>query len=91
MSDPYVIVSFSNFSKATSVINKTRCPLWNQTLMEDDIELCGNREFITDHVPPVTVDLWDKDRLVSQQWVTLVQAPSLHGQHSAGSFRVGTA
>lgn len=65
LSDPYALISFSNYSEATRVIYETRCPVWNQTLMEDDIELCGNKSFIMDHVPPVTLELWDKDRLVS--------------------------
>ena len=65
LSDPYAIVSFNIFSQATRVVKETRCPVWNQTLMEEDINLCGNKLFITDHNPPVTVEIWDKDMLVS--------------------------
>lgn len=68
LSDPYAVVSFDIFSAATRVIYETRCPVWNQTLMEDNIELCGNKCFITEHVPPVTVELWDKDVLVSHMY-----------------------
>lgn len=30
-----------------------------------DIVLYGSRDFIMKHIPPVTVQLWDKDMLVS--------------------------
>ena len=33
--------------------------------MIKEIELSGNKTFITEHTPPVTVELWDKDKLVS--------------------------
>jgi hypothetical protein len=33
--------------------------------MEDNIELHGSRSFIMEHIPPVTIQLWDKDMLVS--------------------------
>lgn len=65
LSDPYAVVSFNTFSGATRVIYETRCPVWNETLMKNNIELCGSQSFVTEHVPPVTVELWDKDVLVS--------------------------
>ena len=65
LSDPYAVISFSNHSKATVVIRDTRCPVWNQTILMKDIELCGNKAFIMEHVPPVTVEIWDKDKLVN--------------------------
>ena len=66
LSDPYAVISFNNFSDATRVIYKTRCPVWNQTIMEDNIELYGSRPFIKEQVSPVNVELWDRDTFVSE-------------------------
>lgn len=71
LSDPYAVVSFSNFSEATRVIKETRCPVWNQTLMKD-IELCGNKSFTMEHIPQVSVEFWDKDLFVSCLIVAIV-------------------
>lgn len=65
LSDPYAVVSFNDFNDKTKIIKESRCPVWNQTLMMNDIELYGNKDFIMEHIPPVTVEFWDKDMLVS--------------------------
>lgn len=65
LSDPYAVVSFSNFSQKTEVIKDTRNPQWKQTLIFTEIEVHGNKNFLKEHVAPVTIVLWDKDVIVS--------------------------
>lgn len=60
-SDPYVKLLFNNYDKQISIVSKTKKytvnPVWNQILQ---LKVSFYKEGI---VPPLLVELWDKDTL----------------------------
>lgn len=63
--DPYGKVSFANRSQATRVQKKTISPIWNQTVVLSDVVLFGDPESAHKFTPPVTVEFFDRDWIVS--------------------------
>ncbi len=49
----------------TLVKNQTLGPIWNQTLVFDNVILYGDRDSIVQYPPPVIVELFDEDTVVS--------------------------
>uniref|UniRef100_A0AAY4D2T6 C2 domain-containing protein n=1 Tax=Denticeps clupeoides TaxID=299321 RepID=A0AAY4D2T6_9TELE len=62
-SDPYAHVSFLHLSKTTEIIKATLNPTWDQTLIFDDIEICGNPQIIVQNPPSVVMELYDSDQV----------------------------
>lgn len=63
-SDPYAHVSFLHVSKTTEVVRFTLNPLWDQTLIFEDIEIYGDPQTIARNPPDVVLELCDKDQVV---------------------------
>ena len=63
--DPYGKVSFANHSKTTKVQKETISPIWNQTIVLNDVVLFGDPESAHKFIPSVTVEFFDKDWIVS--------------------------
>ena len=64
-SDPYVIVSFDDVSIQSRVCKETVCPTWDQTLIIDTIRLYGDPDTILRSPPPIILEFFDKDDIVS--------------------------
>uniref|UniRef100_A0AAQ4PUW1 Myoferlin like n=1 Tax=Gasterosteus aculeatus aculeatus TaxID=481459 RepID=A0AAQ4PUW1_GASAC len=62
-SDPYAHVSFLHVSKTTEVVRFTLNPLWDQTLIFEDIEIYGDPQTIARNPPDVVLELCDKDQV----------------------------
>ena len=63
--DPYGKVSFANRSKTTKVQKETISPIWNQTIVLNDVVLFVDPESAHKFIPSVTVEFFDKDWIVS--------------------------
>ncbi|XP_027862277.1 myoferlin [Xiphophorus couchianus] len=62
-SDPYAHVSFLHVSKTTEVIRTTLNPMWDQTLIFEDIEIFGDPQTIERNPPNVVFELYDSDQV----------------------------
>lgn len=58
-------MSFVNRSEATRVQKETVSPIWNQTVVLRDVVLFGDPASAHKFIPPVTVEFYDKDWIVS--------------------------
>lgn len=63
--DPYAAVSFGTQSQLTECIEKTLSPMWDQTLIFDEITLYGPPELVQQNPPECVVEIFDKDMIVS--------------------------
>lgn len=63
--DPYAAVSFATQSQLTETLKKTLSPMWDQTLIFDELTLYGPPEHIAQNPPEVVVEIFDKDLIVS--------------------------
>lgn len=84
VSDAYANVCFQNVSDNTRVVKETLCPDWDQTLLFEEMALYGSPEVIAENPPYVTIELFDKDRVVRLITVIVHNAASrvLHNQDS---------
>lgn len=64
-SDPYARVVFGNRSGLTSSIKQTCSPLWDTSIILDNIEICGEKSEIVGNPPNVVIEFFDEDALVS--------------------------
>ncbi|XP_023819286.1 myoferlin [Oryzias latipes] len=62
-SDPYAHVSFLHMSKTTHVIQNTLNPIWDQTLIFEDIEIHGDPQTVASCPPEVVLELYDSDQV----------------------------
>ena len=65
ITDPYAVVSFGTQSQLTECIEKTLSPMWDQTLIFDEITLYGPPELVQQNPPECVVEVFDKDMIVS--------------------------
>jgi len=64
-SDPYARVVFGNRSGCTRTVHQTCSPMWDTSLVLDNIEICGDKDEIAANPPHVVVEMFDEDVLVS--------------------------
>ncbi len=62
--DPYARVVFANGSAVTLRIDRTLCPVWDETLIFENILLVGDPEHTEDSSPDVVIELYDYDQIV---------------------------
>jgi len=62
--DPFARVAFLNYSQATEKVEKTLCPTWDQTLLFDDLEICGEPPDLITDVPWCIIEIFDHDPFV---------------------------
>jgi hypothetical protein len=65
LSDPYIVLSFSHYSARSRVVNESVCPTWDQTLLISKVRIFGNPNSVLDSPPPVVMEFFDKDIVVS--------------------------
>uniref|UniRef100_T1JKN2 C2 domain-containing protein n=1 Tax=Strigamia maritima TaxID=126957 RepID=T1JKN2_STRMM len=59
--DPFAAVIFLSRSQTTDKVHQTLCPIWDQSLIFEDITMYGNCEDITDRPPYVYLEIYDHD------------------------------
>ncbi|XP_028820324.1 myoferlin-like [Denticeps clupeoides] len=62
-SDPYAYVSFLHMSKTTETVKATVNPMWDQTLIFNDLEVYGDPQNLVRHPPKVVLEIYDKDQV----------------------------
>ncbi|XP_072409909.1 myoferlin-like [Chiloscyllium punctatum] len=60
--DPYVQVSLLHQSKRTDIIRGTLNPIWDQTLIFEEVEIYGNLREVVECPPFVSLELFDSNR-----------------------------
>ena len=73
LSDPFARVIFANQCLSTQVIYESVCPYWDEQLVFDDIKLHGSDANIKAYPPKVVVEVFDVDRVESEEGVELVR------------------
>ncbi|XP_053548396.1 myoferlin isoform X2 [Bombina bombina] len=68
-SDPYAHVSFLHRSKTTEIIHSTLNPTWDQTLIFNEIEICGDPQTIRQNPPNVAVEIFDNDQVGKDEFL----------------------
>ncbi|VDP97712.1 unnamed protein product [Trichobilharzia regenti] len=54
LSDAYVRCSFQGYSQETQIIQQSLCPTWDETLIYEQIDMCGDPKSIEYSPPPIT-------------------------------------
>ena len=60
-------VHFSGHSACTQVIEQTLSPTWDEMVLLQKIELCGELPQLSEDPPLVVVNVFDQDNVVSVQ------------------------
>lgn len=71
LSDPFARVICGEFCKCTQVIDETLSPTWDELLLFDDILIYGTAEEIKKDPPSIVIELFDQDKVVSLNLITL--------------------
>ncbi|XP_071827267.1 myoferlin-like isoform X3 [Apostichopus japonicus] len=61
-SDPYAYVSFLHRSGKTEIIQHSLCPIWDQTIIFEEMEIHGDPALFAASPPDVIVEIFDSDK-----------------------------
>lgn len=61
LSDPYVRISFCNQSQVSEVMHRTLCPIWDQTIIFENVFIYGSPEITEKSPPQVVIEVFDED------------------------------
>ena len=64
-SDPYTVIFFETFSASSRVVEDSISPMWDQTIVSGQIKIFGDAQSVLESPPPVVMEFYDKDKLVS--------------------------
>ncbi|XP_061083381.1 myoferlin-like [Conger conger] len=76
-SDPYAHVSFLHVSQTTEIIKSTLNPTWDQTLIFDNIEICGDPQTMAQNPSSVVFELYDSDQVGKDEALGRCSCPPL--------------
>ncbi|XP_063694280.1 myoferlin-like isoform X6 [Bolinopsis microptera] len=76
-SDPYARIVFGNRSGVTKVIKQSCSPMWDTTIMLDNIEICGDKADIARNPPNVVIEVFDEDALNHDKLGRVVCTPTM--------------
>ncbi|XP_048474447.1 myoferlin-like [Rhincodon typus] len=62
--DPYIQVSLLHQSKRTDIVRGTLNPIWDQTLIFEEVEIYGNLREVVECPPFVSLELFDSNRAI---------------------------
>ncbi len=65
LSDPYVKISINRHSSRTRVVRESVTPTWDQTVLINGIKMHEEISQIQELPPPVVLEFYDKDIVVS--------------------------
>ena len=60
-SDPYARIVFGNRSGLTEVVKQSCSPMWDTSIILDNIEICGDKADIARNPPSVVIEMFDFD------------------------------
>ncbi|XP_005991617.1 myoferlin isoform X1 [Latimeria chalumnae] len=76
-SDPYAHVSFLHQSKTTEIVNATLNPTWDQTLIFNDIEICGDPQSVAQNPPDLVFEIYDSDKVGKDEFLGRSTCPPM--------------
>ena len=65
--DPYAVVSFGRYTQKSRRASDTVSPQWEETLLFKKMEMYGEQSMVFQYPPPVVIEFFDKDVVVSLQ------------------------
>ncbi len=68
LSDPYAKVCINRYSFTTRIVKESVSPTWDQTILISQIKMYGEQSTVDDSPPPVVLEFYDKDIVVSCLW-----------------------
>ncbi|XP_023242600.1 myoferlin-like isoform X2 [Centruroides sculpturatus] len=68
-SDPYICVSVLSQSMKTAIIFQSLCPIWDQTLIFDEVIIYGDVETVKCEPPIVAVEAYDQDAIGEDEFI----------------------
>jgi hypothetical protein len=74
LSDPYAIMCYEGQSRLTQVCKNTLNPIWDKTLVINDVILFGEPRDINNYLPIVTVEFNDKDTVTRDDFLGVTRA-----------------
>ncbi|EDO36866.1 predicted protein, partial [Nematostella vectensis] len=83
LADPYARVVFQKQSQTTCTKYHTLCPMWDQTLIFEDVMIYRTQELVVESPPKIVIELFDKDQVGKDEYMgRCVATPEvkLHGQ-----------
>ncbi|XP_065677935.1 otoferlin isoform X4 [Hydra vulgaris] len=69
VSDAFSRVMLNNHAGDTNIIQQTRCPTWNQTILFQNLKFYGDIEFVLSNPPIIIVELFDYDSEVKIKFI----------------------
>ena len=72
--DPYVVLSCINASQRSKTLTETLSPKWEETLILNNIRICGSPRAVVASPPTVALEFYDKDTIVSY----IMKATKMH-------------
>ncbi|XP_051879497.1 fer-1-like protein 6 [Pristis pectinata] len=69
LSDPFAKVTFVSQCQTTKVIANTLSPTWNQMLLFNNIQLCGEVTEIKEDPPLVVIEVYDQDAVGKAEYL----------------------
>uniref|UniRef100_A0A671LWU1 Myoferlin-like n=1 Tax=Sinocyclocheilus anshuiensis TaxID=1608454 RepID=A0A671LWU1_9TELE len=81
--NPYVHVSFLHVSKTTEIVKSSLNPIWDQTLIFDDIEIYGDPQTIAHNPPSVVLEVYDNDQVGKDELMGRCMCPPVVKLNSA--------
>ncbi|XP_065652286.1 otoferlin isoform X6 [Hydra vulgaris] len=69
VSDAFSRVILNNHAGDTNIIQQTRCPTWNQTILFQNLKLYGDIEFVLSNPPIIIVEIFDYDSEVKIKFI----------------------
>ncbi|XP_074035126.1 ferlin family C2 domain-containing myoferlin misfire isoform X2 [Leptinotarsa decemlineata] len=75
LADPFVRIIFNNEVKETQVIYACLNPVWDETLIFDNVTLYGSKSHLTTNVPTILIEGFDRDEFYKNELLgrTVVQ------------------
>uniref|UniRef100_A0AAR2KUJ2 C2 domain-containing protein n=1 Tax=Pygocentrus nattereri TaxID=42514 RepID=A0AAR2KUJ2_PYGNA len=62
-SDPYVHVSYLHMSNTTEIVKSTLNPTWDQTVIFNSVEVCGDPQTLSRNPPQIVLEVFDSDQV----------------------------
>ena len=62
--DPYCVLTFLNQTQVSCIVDQTLCPVWDETLLFDNVLIAGEPERMQDSLPDIVLELFDHDVIV---------------------------
>lgn len=75
--DPYCVLTFLNVTQVSCIIDQTLCPVWDETLLVENVLIPGEPARMLDSLPDIVLELFDQDVIVCVPFCSVPFRPAL--------------